>query len=353
MDKKGQIKQHSKIKLELYRSYLSCYLSVIANSGFYKEIIIHDIFAGSGISINKEKGSAILAAEEIQKIKDQYPNVKFTLRVNDKDQKNYLSLVENTKDYEFCNNSNIDANNYIENWERPDSSHNLFFVDPFGYTSLEKRNLIRLLSFNQTDILIFVPISHIYRFLKKQDDDKRLEPIEKFLNDLEVDEDSIANIDCVEEFADSVKNSISGVTDSEFVYREILESQNRANKYCLYFITRNILGAEKFLESQDKLKSFSNDLFSQKAFLFPEEGVPSILDFVSSESTYDNKALYKIAIKNGILSKYLGKELKKLENDGTIEVNECVNQQRNKKAFYVNYSNYKRNVAKKLNIGFK
>ena len=49
MDKKGIISEHSKIKLELYRSYLELYLTVLLNSRRFREIHVHDIFAGWGV----------------------------------------------------------------------------------------------------------------------------------------------------------------------------------------------------------------------------------------------------------------------------------------------------------------
>ena len=69
MDKKGIIHEHSKIKLELYRLYLEGYLSVLLSTSFFERIVISDVFAGCGVAKNEEKGSAIISAETIEKIK--------------------------------------------------------------------------------------------------------------------------------------------------------------------------------------------------------------------------------------------------------------------------------------------
>jgi three-Cys-motif partner protein len=68
MDRKGFIQEHSKIKLELYRLYLERYLSVLLATPLFEKIVVSDVFAGCGVSRNEEKGSALIAAEAIEKI---------------------------------------------------------------------------------------------------------------------------------------------------------------------------------------------------------------------------------------------------------------------------------------------
>src|SRR5580698_5429031 len=102
MDKKGNIQEHSKIKLELYRLYLELYLTVLLNSGRFGEVFIHDIFAGSGKSANDEKGSPLIAAVEIQKMRKKFPNTPVTLRLNEKCPDKFGRLQEVLKPFTFA-----------------------------------------------------------------------------------------------------------------------------------------------------------------------------------------------------------------------------------------------------------
>ena len=71
MDTQGNIHEHSKIKLELYRLYLERYLSVLLVTPSFSSIQINDVFAGCGVAHNEEKGSALIAAEIIAGIKSE------------------------------------------------------------------------------------------------------------------------------------------------------------------------------------------------------------------------------------------------------------------------------------------
>jgi hypothetical protein len=55
MDTKGFIAEHSKAKLELYSRYLRAYLAVLLTTRKFDGIVVHDIFAGPGVSANAEK----------------------------------------------------------------------------------------------------------------------------------------------------------------------------------------------------------------------------------------------------------------------------------------------------------
>ena len=168
MDTKGLIHEHSKIKLELYRLYLERYLSVLLVANFFNRIDVIDIFAGCGVSDNDEKGSALIVAETIEAInKSNNPrNKQIFLKLNEANQKNYNALQQHLNPYRFTEVNCCDANTFVQKWQPTTGGHNLFFIDPHGYTQIETENLKRLFSKPNCDFLIFIPIYHIYRFLK-------------------------------------------------------------------------------------------------------------------------------------------------------------------------------------------
>ena len=192
MDKKGFIQEHSKIKLELYRLYLERYLSVLLTTPFFERIIISDVFAGCGVAQNEEKGSALIAAETIETIKaDRNPrNKDIILNLNDANQANCLALQKHLQNRPFVHITNQDADKYIQSWEATPSSHNLFFIDPHGYTQVSIDNLKRLFTTERSDFLIFVPIYHLFRF--KEVDATQTKPVSDFLKALGISDDDLA-----------------------------------------------------------------------------------------------------------------------------------------------------------------
>ncbi len=342
MDKKGIIQEHSKIKLELYRLYLELYLTVLLNSGRFSEVFVHDIFAGSGKSANDEKGSSLLAAVEIQKIRGKFPNIPVTLRLNEKCQEKFTRLKDLLTPFAFATSFNLDANDYIQQWNMPAGSHNLFFIDPHGYTQVSIDNLKSLFSMERCDFLIFVPIYHIYRFLRKEEDAEQLKPIANFLHDLSIGEADAIKANSVEEFTELVMDALQHISGTEWIYKEMIENRTHNSKYCLIYITRNILGAEKFLEAQYQLKEKLKANEAQAEFDFVEDlEKRSILDFIERERLYDNVNLYKIGIQVGLLPKQLNNELKSLENNAMVAITPYKDKERKKKGFYINYKNYK------------
>ena len=254
--KKGSFKSTAKSSWTLYRLYLERYLSVLLSTPFFESVVVSDVFAGCGVSQNEEKGSALIAAETIEKIKlDRNPKNKAVfLNLNDSDQANCSALQAHLQSRSFVKITNQDANQYIQSWKPIAGSHNLFFIDPHGYTQVAISNLRRLFSTSGCEFLIFMPISHIYRFLRKEEDGEQLSPIANFLHDLNINDTDAVKAYDVDKFADLVVTALRNISGAEWVYKQMLVNRAGSNRYCLFFITRNILGAEKFLEAQSELR---------------------------------------------------------------------------------------------------
>lgn len=355
MDTQGNIFEHSKIKLELYRLYLERYLSVLLVTPFFSSIQINDVFAGCGIAHNEEKGSALIAAEVIAGITRE--GNKFgkpvTLRLNDADQKSSAALAGLLKNYNFASVTCADANQYLQAWNPTQGSHNLFFIDPHGYTQVSIDNLKRMFSMEGCDFLIFIPIYHIYRFLRKEDDTEQLKPIANFLHDLEIGETEAKKARTLEDFAELVLDALQNMAGTEWLYKEMIRNRQYNSTHCLIFITRNILGAAKFLEAQYKLKEQSKANQAQITFDFLEDiDTRSVLAFVERDRPYDNTQLYEIGIKAALLPKQLNKELKKLEETGMVTVTAFGGKERKRKGFYIDYDRHK-TKDKMVSIIFK
>ena len=375
MDKNGLIHEHSKIKLELYRLYLERYLSVLLVANFFNRIDVIDVFAGCGISENGEKGSSIIAAEAIDTIsKNNNPHKKQVfLKLNDTNQQNYKALQQHLQSYGFASLSCNDANTFIQNWQPISNGHNLFFIDPHGYTQIDTANLKRLFGSSNCDFLIFIPIHHIYRFLKpteaKKDSTnpndgllegicekakKRKEvdpstyyaPIAGFLAGLGIDQQAAKQANSAEDFANMIADALRTISGSEYVYFQMLENKEKNSKYSLFFISHHILGAEKFLEAQKGIKAKSGTPENQQIFDFvsqPES--ESILQFIEYDHIYDNVSLYEYGIKFGMTPVELKNQLKSIEknDERKIEIKEIPGKKRNRGGLYIDYKHFKEN----------
>ncbi len=355
MDKNNIIHEHSKIKLELYRLYLQRYLSILLVTTAFNNIDIYDIFAGCGISDNDEEGSAIIAAKFIkQAIETKNKNNKtINLKLNEYKEKNCIQLREHLKDFDFASVSCEDANVFINKWQPSFNTHNLFFIDPYGYTQIGTKNLETLFKTRNCDFLIFIPLSHIYRFLKLADssevDKKYYEPIAKFLEGLGIDKSTVETVDCPEDFAATITYAFRNISQSKYVYYQLLENENKNNKYALFFVSHHILGAEKFLEAQKEVRKSQSEK-EYKDTLFQDDNTfilnlikntSSVLDFIDYQCSYDNVVLYELGIKHGFLPSELIKQLKDLEKIGKIKVATIAGEQRNRGGFYINSKHYK------------
>lgn len=341
MDKKGNIFEHSKFKLELYRLYLESYLTILLKSARFQEVFVHDVFAGSGKSANDESGSALIAAIAIQNIQKTLPKPPVILRLNEKDPNKCTLLMEALRPFQFAQLSDLDANQYIEKWRQPNNSHSLFFIDPYGYTQLSIENLKSLLSMNRCEFLIFIPISHIYRFLRKGEKSEQMTPIANFLHDLKIGEAQAKQTNSPVEFSQLVLDALRTISRAEYLYKEMIRNRLHNTEHCLIFITRNILGAEKFLEAQNGLKEQVKSNQAQFAFDFLDNyDAKSLLEFAGPDTLHDNLSLYKAGIQAGFLPKQIIKELKSLEKDGRVIVTPVAGKERKDRGYYVNYEKY-------------
>ena len=338
-------REHTQTKLELYRLYLERYLDVLSHSKYVKNINIFDIFAGSGV----DQGSAFIAAKAVNNARVSSPKKNITLKLNDADIKNTESLSENLKDYrDFISIENVSANEYIETHLRVSyNANNLFFIDPFGYTQISRDNFDRLFSIPKSDFLIFIPLSAIYRFLGTNEQNaRRYQPIAQFLQDMGISNHEAEQAARVEEFADIIKDAIQNRANAEYVYSHILESKGGPNKYCLYFICRHILGAEKFLEVQKKVE---DEATTQLSFLSNDQ---SISDFLDHGREYNNVDLYKIGIIHGLLPKLVRSKLEQMEEEGKIEVSNISRKKRIQGAFYISKKSFNKE-EKRISIRLK
>ena len=332
MDKENMIYEHSEEKLSVYREYLDSYLSVLTNQGHFTTINIIDLFAGSGISENKKKGSAMVAVEVMSKHREK-GTVNFYL--NEKDTEKYKALKKNLSQYDFPVITNKSADDYVKQLfidgclspYNIRESRSLLFIDPYGYTQLSIVNLAKLLQQPGVEVLIFVPVSSIYRFK-----DAEGNPARRFVLNLGFKKSVLKSIKDMDSFVNQLTDIFKAKADTEFCYGYDLRNKNATNSlFYMFFITKNIRGAEKFLEAKDKIK---NNLKNQLTLFDVNESKrkADLQEMLINEKT--NIELHAAIIKMGCLAKEINPILRKMEDSGSLKIQ--VDFKRKTGAYYLN-----------------
>ena len=344
------MEEHSKKKLTLYREYLDGYLSVLTNQSYFKNIFIVDFFGGVGINQNGDQGSAIIAAEAVKQFQEE-SNPDIRLILNELDNRKYNRLKENIIPIlPTCCISNKPANDllprlYAEYQKFKSRSRTLIFIDPYGYTQFGQNNLTQLMQDTSIEILIFIPINHIYRFINRQDPEISVRPIRHFLSDCGIGPEQYKGLDNLDDFISLLKaNFKERSKNPSYIYSYRLKNERPGvtnSWHCLFFITHHERGADKFLEAMYKIRKNN-----QEALLFDFDVTDTLQKLVPYLHEYrSNLDINEWRRENGYHTTDITDALRNLESNDKLEIEEI--QKRNRKGFYLN------NLDKKLSIRIK
>ena len=346
MRRDGIIEDYAIEKLLIYEKYLEIYLSILISSKVFKQINVIDLFAGPGYSENGIAGSAIRAVNIIRGLEPTNNVTNIALKLNDKNQGYCSKLKDFTKDDDFVDITCGMADDFVENYRFEASSKSFFFIDPWGFTQLNDLNREKLFTSRSAEILMFVPLHDIRRFIKEN---------KIFLNRLNIDiSNPELNVNDPHCFSKLIKDGFSKITskcnaEHNFILRKALQKNRSAIWYYLYFITKHPLGADKFLEIRKKLEDDMID--NDSRHLFGASPADNITKFMDVNKDYSNTELFYIGLKNEIHSTDIKRELEKLEGNGKIKVTPIpsIEKQQRRRAYYISYKHYK-NKNKKVNI---
>lgn len=338
--------EHSKAKVKLFERYLSIYLNILDRAGFIRNIILADLFAGEGIYKNGEKGSPIIAFETIQRhLKSKKDDKKIFFIINDAEK----SKIESSKYKverieEWINNYKLHPDlkiaylkhdfsglipailNLINSMRSNDRA--LLFIDPWGYKEIRPRDLKSLLKNEKVEILLFLPVSFMYRFSKSAISTGFVggEPLEEFLNEL-FGEDliSVLKINSIDEFISVIIEKFKTYLGVPFIDDFVLTTED-SNKYCLFFFSFNKKGFRKIIEAKWSLdKEYGRGVNREENFnLF--SGAHSnnyedkLINFLINSEGKTNEELLDFGFENRFLPKHTKEILDKLLSDGKIKI---------------------------------
>ena len=369
MKKKSNVKNtlqiHSQAKVDFYEKYLNRYLRILCLAEHIKKIHIYDVFCGMGIYEDGGKGSPIVAFDTIkttlteEKIKQN--NTQIFLVVNDIEQQK----IERVKNYIGSENQNIcDVKYYNYDIEQmfnlvqqevsktKSDTRNIIFIDPYGYKSIKKEILYNLMVNGKTEIILFLPISHMHRFTQKaiQDEETvQYEPLRNFVNSFfpenhKMRQKQLPVMEYIQFISDALKFNDKFFATSYFIERD------STNYFALFFISSHILGFQKILEVKWFLDEESGRGFKipqpQKS-LFAEEIAEEIkngnadrlekLLLANLSEPKTNRQILEITLKSEFLPKHTTEIFEKWQKNNihfkVLDIN--TNKEARKNSFYI------------------
>ena len=369
-DPKHNLMLHSRAKVEFYKNYLERYLRILCLSKYINNVNIYDVFCGMGIYEDGGKGSPIVAFEAINSFFSEWnskTDAKVTLIFNDKSLQN-INKVKNYIDIQprkFCKikyfNKDIEEMFEIVQdavAQTKSDTRNIIFIDPYGYKNIRKDLLAKLMENKKTEIILFLPISHMYRFTKTAVEDEtttQYEPLRQFVYSFfpenhKITTNEINIMEYIQYITTALKFNNQFYTTSYYIERDA------TNHFALFFISPHIFGFEKILEvkwllDEDNGKGFRlpeaqgnlfTEYFSEEAKTKNAEKLEKILLTILTQPKTNNE-LYEITLTNEYLPTHTTKILKKWQN--TKNNFKVIDIETNKPAcknfFYISYNYYK------------
>ena len=382
-DVKNTMQIHSRAKVDFYKTYLEMYVAILCKSKYIRHIRIYDVFCGMGIYEDGGKGSPIVAYETIKRIYDAHKistETDIVLTINDIS-KERIAKVEDyfeANKHSYCRIRpyNLDIEKLLEKIipeisATPKDTRNLVFIDPYGYKDIKKELLLNLMANGRTEVILFLPISHMQRFtnVAMQDDDSvtQYEPLRTFVYSFFPDEDhpirqnTVKAKEYIQYIADALKFGDKYYTTSYYIERD------KANVFALFFMSYNIFGFEKILETKWKLDEEHGGGFrlpdkDQTLNMFADEFAIEtknenarklrniLVDALKTPRT--NNEIYELVLRNEFLPKHANEVLKEMQDENAnFNVLDCkTGEKARKNSFYLSYTYYHSEPVVTMNI---
>ncbi|GHV91591.1 hypothetical protein AGMMS50268_20940 [Spirochaetia bacterium] len=286
-DVKNTMQIHSQAKVEFYSAYLGRYLQILCKSQYINQINIFDVFCGTGVYEDGKKGSPVVAFDDI--IKVTCNNTRISLIINDIeiDKINRVRTYIEAQNNKTCNVEyfNLDVEKmFAEVYNRVSqtstNTRNLIFIDPYGYKNIRNDILYKLMENGKTEVILFLPISHMHRFTQaamKDEYTAQYAPLREFINSFfavshKMRTEKLSVMDYIQNISKALKYNDKFFTTSYYIERD------KTNYFALFFMTSHKYGFEKILEVKWELDDKAGRGFTQ-----PES--PGLFDEILDEQS--------------------------------------------------------------------
>ena len=348
----GKFNDSTKAKLGIYKAYITKYLKVLSKA--YKQswntknsVYIADLFAGPGRDELGNPGSPLILLDYLSQTYLDGLQVKICF--NEMNPENCQKLNQIVSGHKAPKQSWVEVN--VQNQDYSEllpkiiakhKNHNyfkrFFFIDPFGYKGIHLDDIKAILNDGNTELLLFLPVSFIYRFKSKDEDYKA---IRIFLDDfISVPDPSTIGSDVafVRSILDTLREKLGLFVDSF-----IIQDNSRKGHNCLIYFSSNRKGLEKFVETKwnidkEEGSGYNKNQGDQVSFLesfFYESLEEKLMTFLETGHK-TNIEVRNFCYEHGSLPKHGNAALKKFSEQGKIQVRLCdKTKQPRKNAFYL------------------
>lgn len=379
---------HSAAKVEYYQKYLTCYLSIMSVTRKIDEVNIFDVFCGRGVYADGGLGSPIRTVQAVKEVRDTHPSDKrINLFFNDAED-SYVKQVKQYINENYPDNKNFCKITYLcgsaeellkklcgKLSKTSFTTKNFFFIDPYGYKSINRYIFQQLMDNQNTEILLFLPISFMHRFTHyafNEDANNGALRLREFIKQFFTTDHKICHDDPMD-----VKEYINALTEAfsfggKYYTSSFFIERDRHNYFALFSICNNLLGLEKAVETKWSLdeedgQGFHQPAKSQQLDLFTEdfkeenrkehfENLKTLLLTYLHGTRYGktNGEIYRFVLQQGYLPKHANAVLRQLQDNNLIKVTLAdKGKEARKHSFYINYGASKDIKSPKVMIEFK
>ena len=223
----------------------------------------------------------------------------------------------------------------------------------------------------RTEVILFLPISHMQRFtnaaLQDEESITQYEPLRDFIYSFfpsanhPVRQNTVTAKEYIQYIADALKFSNKYYATSYYIERD------KANTFALFFMSSNIFGFEKILETKWTLdeehgggfklpeKDLTLNMFEEEfALETKKENARKLRTILEDalKTPKTNKDIYELVLRSEFLPKHANEVLKEMQdtNPKFSVVKYNTDEKARKNSFYLSYKHYNSDPVVKMQI---
>lgn len=361
---KTNLLDHSEAKVRLLKEYLKRYLNIISNNNYIDAIDVYDLFCGEGVYDNGGKGSPLVIMQEVKNLyhlnvakRSRLPKINCNFNDIDplKTEKVKQAIASNGlhhDSYGLLNFSSLDYKIYLASLTQklrilPKNHKAFVFIDPYEYKHIKISHIRKLMTNNQSEVLLWLPTQFMYRFEKNgtptalKDFIQEIVPFEEWKPSSNV-----------WNFVNELKDGFQDALGYGYYVDNFTIQKDKNTVFCLFFFTSHIKGFEKMLESKwniDTEQGKGWDYTGNTPSLFHAQKTnpleKKLKDFLDIKPR-TNTEIYVFTLRQGFLPKHSNEILRNWQELGLLDVTLWNGEKARKKSFYVNYDSLKDNLSK-------
>jgi three-Cys-motif partner protein len=335
-----QIEEHTKAKHRILRCYLDAWFPIM--SARNRRLVYIDGFAGPGIYAGGEPGSPIIALKSFLEHKHRElitAELVYVFIEENKDRAEQLKKeVEKLGQLPANVKIEIDVGTYEETFgatldhmekEGKTLAPTFAFIDPFGYAQASMKLSGRFLEFDRCEVLIYVPLLFIARFISRAGQEEALNML--FGTDEWKAARDVRGEDRLQLLHDLFQAQLKSVCGLDYVRSFEIVTGHKNSGYHLFFGTKHELGLRKMKEAMWRIdpaegQRFADSTSRGQATLFQPEPDTDLLrrairaHFGDSVFSIDDAERYTLIETAYLPSHVKTRTLRPLETAGKLQI---------------------------------